>query len=147
MQCYFFMKRLRIPIRKKKRGVSHHAGKGSSLCLNASLQTEWILGILIQFSANILSTTFKMQCDWLPIQKKYRGRTQRNPKGETRPQRIYTCLSSVSLHSTVFASKTPFMLFPLPKKNTNEIQLQLKTQNMSYSRIHDIHIIIQLHYL
>lgn len=84
--------------------------------------------------------TFKMQCDWLPIQKKCRGRSQKNPEEETCPQRIYTCLSSVLLHSTVFAFKTPFMLFPVPPKNANEIQLQLKTQNRSYSRIYDIHI-------
>lgn len=84
--------------------------------LNAHLQTEQILGILIQFSGNILSVTFKMQCDWLPIQKKYRGRSRRNPEGETCPQKIYRWLSSVSLHSTVFASETPFMLFPHPPK-------------------------------
>lgn len=108
--------------------------------LNAGLQSEWILRIPIQFSANILFMIFKMQCDWLPIQKKYRGRPQKNPQGETCSQKIYTCLSSASLHSTVFASETPFMLFPLPKKNTNEIQLQLQTQNMPYSRIYDIHI-------
>lgn len=42
MQCYLFVKRLRIPIKKKKKknqGVSPNAGKGSRLHLNASLQT------------------------------------------------------------------------------------------------------------
>lgn len=73
---------------KKKRIEEHLIMQEKVLgYLNARLQTEQILGILIQFSGNILSVTFKMQRDWLPIQKKYRDRSRRNPEGETCPQK------------------------------------------------------------
>lgn len=102
--------------KKQNQGLFHHAGKGSRLCLNASLTTEWILGITIQFSANILSMTFKMQSDSLPIQKKIEIDLRATLVEKHAPQEfVCVCL----LYQYTALSLTPKLLscfLPSPKE-------------------------------